>query len=228
MSRLAAFAAPLALAALLGLGGCSDKPAGNGADAGQPMTGTDGRPVGAANQPAPAAAPAGPAAAPATTGTPQTTAAQNAAAEDRGQKLTGVVSDLSGAASDLGAQMTDMGLVINFNADVLFDFDKADIKPEAAPTLQKLAEVVKQYTKSRVVINGYTDAKGNDAYNLNLSQRRAQAIADWLQQHGANAGGQFQTKGYGEANPVAPNTKPDGSDNPEGRQQNRRVEVIIS
>lgn len=226
MSRLAPFAAPLLLAALLGLGSCADKSADHAADAGQPMTGTDGRPVGAANQPAPAAS-AGPAtAAPAET--PEATAARNAAAVDRGQKLSGMVSDLSAAASDLGAQMTDMGLVINFNADVLFDFDKADIKPEADPTLQKLAEVVKQYTKSRVVINGYTDAKGNDAYNLTLSQRRAQAIADWLQQHGANAGGQLQTKGYGEANPVAPNTKPDGSDNPDGRQQNRRVEVIIS
>ncbi|GAB3830528.1 OmpA family protein [Hymenobacter jeollabukensis] len=226
MSRLTLLAAPLAFAAWLGLGSCSDKSADHTTDAGQSMTGTDGRPVGAANQPAPAAAPAGPAAAPAET--PAATTAQNAPAVDRGQKLTGVVSDLSGAASDLGATMTDMGLVINFNADVLFDFDKADIKPEAGPTLQKLAEVVKQYTKSRVVINGYTDAKGNDAYNLTLSQRRAQAIADWLQQHGANAGGQIQVKGYGEANPVAPNARPDGSDNPAGRQQNRRVEVIIS
>ena len=88
-----------------------------------------------------------------------------------------------------------MGLVINFDTDVLFDFDKADIKSTATPDLEKLAQVVKQYTKSRVVINGYTDAKGDDAYNVSLSQRRAQAIADWLTQHQAGAAEQLQVKG---------------------------------
>lgn len=195
---------------LLAAAGCSDNQSAKApADAGQPLTGTANAPVG----PAPAEAKAPPA---------------TSARPDQGQKLTGQVSDLSGAASELGGKMTDMGLVINFDTDVLFDFDKADIKPGATPTLEKLAEVVKQYTKSRVVINGYTDAKGDDAYNRTLSQRRAQAIADWLTQHQAGTAGQLQVQGFGETNPVAPNTKPDGSDNPEGRQQNRRVEVIIS
>lgn len=201
----------LLVAAGLQLSSCSEKKPT--ADAGQPLTGTDNAPVGAASS-ATATAPA---------------ATESAAARpDQGQKLTGQVSDLSGAASELGGRMTDMGLVINFDTDVLFDFDKADIKPGATPTLEKLAEVVKQYTKSRVVINGYTDSKGDDAYNRTLSQRRAQAIADWLTQHQAGAAGQLQVQGFGETNPVAPNTKPDGTDNPEGRQQNRRVEVIIS
>ncbi|MCR5888290.1 OmpA family protein [Hymenobacter sp. J193] len=208
MSRRLRLAGPLLLALLTAA--CSDKqPAATAAsEAGQPLTGTADAPFGAS---------------------PPTTASPAAAPRpDQGQKLTGQVSDLSGAASELGGQMTDMGLVINFDTDVLFDFDKADIKPGATPTLEKLAEVVKQYTKSRVVISGYTDAKGDDAYNRTLSQRRAQAIADWLTQHQAGAAGQFQVQGLGEANPVAPNTKPDGSDNPEGRQQNRRVEVVIS
>ncbi|RSK37223.1 OmpA family protein [Hymenobacter metallilatus] len=205
--------AGLLLAALL-LAGCSDnRPSTDAAppEAGQPLTGTANAPVGSA-APTPAAE-ATPASAP---------------RPDQGQKLTGAVSELSGAASDLGGKMTDMGLVINFDTDVLFDFDKADIKPGATPTLEKLADVVKQYTKSRVVINGYTDSKGDDAYNRTLSQRRAQAIADWLTRHQAGAAGQLQVQGLGEANPVAPNTKPDGTDNPDGRQQNRRVEVIIS
>jgi outer membrane protein OmpA-like peptidoglycan-associated protein len=222
MSRLRTPA--LLLGALLALNSCTDKSADTTtADPGQPLTGTDARPVGPADQPAPAAA--APAAA-STTGTAAPASTDRMA--DQGQKLTGVVSDLSGAASDLGAKMTDMGLVINFDADVLFDFDKADIKPEAAPTLGKLAEVVQQYTKSRLVITGYTDAKGDDAYNLSLSRRRAQAIADWLKANGAGNTGQTQVQGRGEADPVAPNTKPDGSDNPEGRRQNRRVEVVIS
>ncbi|MDU0369624.1 OmpA family protein [Hymenobacter endophyticus] len=208
--------AGLLLAALL-LAGCSDNRSATvattpeAAQSGQPLTGTANVPVGssaptAATEAAPASAPR----------------------PDQGQKLTGAVSDLSGAASDLGGKMTDMGLVINFDTDVLFDFDKADIKPAATPTLEKLADVVRQYTKSRVVINGYTDSKGDDTYNRTLSQRRAQAIADWLTQHKAGTVGQFQVQGLGETNPVAPNTTPNGTDNPEGRQQNRRVEIIIS
>lgn len=201
--------AALLLTVLLAAG-CSDQqPAANMAPPGQPLTGTGNAPVGPAS--------------------PATSApAASSPRPDQGQKLTGQVSDLSGAASELGGEMTDMGLVINFDTDMLFDFDKADIKPGALPKLQKLAEVVKQYTKSRVVINGYTDAKGDDAYNLTLSQRRAQAIADWLSQHQAGTAGQLQVQGFGETNPIAPNTNPDGSDNPAGRQQNRRVEVIIS
>ncbi|MBD2714259.1 OmpA family protein [Microvirga sp. STR05] len=213
MSRALRVAGPLLLALLAT--GCSDQQSATTAtgqpDAGQPLTGTANAPVGSS---------------PPTTATEATPA--SASRPDQGQKLTGQVSDLSGAASDLGGKMTDMGLVINFDTDVLFDFDKADIKPGATPTLEKLAEVVKQYTKSRVVINGYTDAKGDDTYNRTLSQRRAQAIADWLTQHQAGTAGQLQVQGFGEANPVAPNTNPDGSDNPAGRQQNRRVEVIIS
>jgi len=208
MSRVAFFPALAAAVLLLG-SSCSEQKSAPATEA--PAAGTSPAPP-----PATAPAPAGAAAPPA------------APRPDQGQKLTGQVSDLSGAASDLGGKITDMGLVINFDTDVLFDFDKADIKPGAAPTLEKLAQVVRQYTKSRVVINGYTDAKGDNAYNLSLSQRRAQAIATWLAQHQAGAAGQFQVQGFGEASPVAPNANPDGSDNPAGRQLNRRVEVIIS
>ncbi|WP_310394715.1 OmpA family protein [Hymenobacter sp.] len=205
----------LALALLAGA--CSDPQATTQtSDPGQRLTGSTSQPGAPAatstNQPPAAPAP------PATARAPL----------DPGQRLTGSVSDLDGLISDLGGKQTAAGLVISFNADVVFDFDKADLKPEAQPTLQKLAQVVRQSAKSRVLINGYTDAKGDDAYNLRLSQQRAQAIADWLRAHEAGGVGQTQVKGYGEANPVAPNAKPDGSDNPAGRQQNRRVEIIIS
>ncbi|MBF9221662.1 OmpA family protein [Hymenobacter ruricola] len=190
---------------------CSEQqPTSQTPDAGQHLSSATGRPA------APPQAP----------GTAAPTAARPPL--DQGQRLTGSVSDLNGLISDLGGKQTAAGLVINFSADVLFDFDKADLKPEAQPTLEKLAQVVQQAAKSRVLINGYTDAKGDDAYNLKLSEQRAQAIADWLSTHTPGAAGQTQVKGYGEANPVAPNTQPDGHDNPEGRQQNRRVEVIIS
>jgi outer membrane protein OmpA-like peptidoglycan-associated protein len=194
------------MAALLA-GACADPaPNTHTADTGQPLTGTTSQPTALPTQAASSARPA----------------------PDQGQRLTGSVSDLNGLISDLGGRQMAAGLVINFSADVLFDFDKANLKPEAQPTLEKLAQVVRQAAKSQVVINGYTDAKGDGSYNLKLSQQRAQAIADWLHEHQAGHSGQTQVKGYGEANPVAPNTTPNGQDNPAGRQQNRRVEVIIS
>lgn len=214
MSRVLA----LLLAGALLLSSCSDqeKPAAALPATGQPLAGTVQATEGQATTPA----------APNQTPPPQPTTSQPLG---QGQRLSANVSDLSAAATDLGARMTDMGLVVDFNADVLFDFDKAELKPAAQPTLEKLSQVVQEYRKSRVAIHGYTDSKGNDAYNLSLSQRRAQAIADWLRQHQpALTPDQLEVTGHGEANPVAPNTTPTGADNPTGRQQNRRVEVVIS
>lgn len=212
--RRVAWATGLVLTALLATY-CSEKqpPAQQPANTGQRLAGA----TSATGQPTFPATPAS-TAAPAIRPSPE-----------QGQQLTASVSDLNGLISDLGGRQTDAGLVIIFSADVLFDFDKADLKPEARPTLEKLAKVVRKATKSRVLINGYTDAKGDAAYNLTLSQQRAQAIANWLLAHAAGTPGQtHQVKGYGEANPVAPNATTDDRNNPAGRQQNRRVEVVIS
>ncbi|MBW1660432.1 MAG: OmpA family protein, partial [Deltaproteobacteria bacterium] len=75
---------------------------------------------------------------------------------------------------------------------------------------------------------GHTDSKGSEEYNLALSQRRADSVKVWLIEEGGLKGITIITKGYGESKPVAPNTKPDGSDNPEGRAKNRRVEIYVS
>jgi outer membrane protein OmpA-like peptidoglycan-associated protein len=111
--------------------------------------------------------------------------------------------------------------------DVLFDFDKWDIRPDAESTLRQVADIIKHHPNAKVTIAGYTDAKGADAYNLRLSEQRAAAVKAWLAQHGEVNGKRITTKGWGEAKPIAPNTHPDGSDNPEGRQKNRRVEVTV-
>ena len=110
---------------------------------------------------------------------------------------------------------------------MLFDFDKADIRPEAEPTLRQVAEIIQRYPRANVAIAGYTDAKGADTYNLQLSKQRAASVKAWLVQQGRVAGKRMTTKGWGEAKPVAPNTHSDGSDNPEGRQKNRRVELTV-
>jgi photosystem I P700 chlorophyll a apoprotein A2 len=77
------------------------------------------------------------------------------------------------------------------------------------------------------MIQGYTDALGNDAYNQRLSERRARAVKTWFATREGLASMTFLTSGYGARNPVAPNRDPDGSDNPAGRQLNRRVMLII-
>jgi outer membrane protein OmpA-like peptidoglycan-associated protein len=109
--------------------------------------------------------------------------------------------------------------------DVLFDFDKADLRPEATESLQRVAEIIRQRRPRAVRILGHTDALGSDEYNLSLSQRRARSVEQWLAANGGSLP-PMETVGRGEADPVAPNTL-DGRDNPEGRQQNRRVEVLL-
>jgi outer membrane protein OmpA-like peptidoglycan-associated protein len=122
---------------------------------------------------------------------------------------------------------TKTEVLIELPGDVLFDFDKRDIRPDAESTLRQVAGIIKHYPKAKVTIAGHTDAKGADAYNLRLSEQRASAVKAWLAQHGEVDGNQMATKGWGEAKPVALNTHPDGNDNPEGRQKNRRVEVTV-
>ena len=137
------------------------------------------------------------------------------------------VEDVKGAAQALAVKETQTEVKIALAGDVLFDFDKADIRPVAEPTLQQVVGIVKQYPRAGVSIDGYTDAKGADAYNLRLSEKRAAAVKSWLVQKGGMDEKRIKTKGWGKANPVASNTNPDGSDNPEGRQKNRRVEITV-
>jgi outer membrane protein OmpA-like peptidoglycan-associated protein len=137
------------------------------------------------------------------------------------------VVDLGGKVQDLQMKETKTEVRIDLAADVLFDFDKADIKPAASDSLKKVADVIREKGRGTVRIEGHTDAKGSDAYNQRLSQRRADAVRTWLVQKENLKGVAFQTAGHGSKIPVAPNTKPDGSDDPEGRQKNRRVEIVI-
>jgi outer membrane protein OmpA-like peptidoglycan-associated protein len=137
------------------------------------------------------------------------------------------VEDVKGAAQALAVKETQTEVKIALAGDVLFDFDKAEIRPVAEPTLQQVVGIVKQYPRAGISIAGYTDAKGADAYNLRLSEKRAVAVKSWLVEKGGVDGKRVKTKGWGKANPVAPNTHPDGSDNPEGRQKNRRVEITV-
>ena len=113
-------------------------------------------------------------------------------------------------------------------ADVLFDFDKADIRPDAAVALAAAADLLRKGVTGTVKVEGHTDAKGTAPYNLKLSQDRANAVKTWLVQKEGLAKVAFAITGYGATRPAAPNTNPDGSDSPAGRQLNRRVVITFT
>lgn len=110
---------------------------------------------------------------------------------------------------------------VTFEADVLFDFDSARIKPAAAARLYDLIYEIDRRTAPSVTIEGHTDATGSDAYNMGLSKRRAEAVKQWLITHGAPNAHRYRVIGLGENHQVASNATS------AGRAQNRRVEVII-
>jgi outer membrane protein OmpA-like peptidoglycan-associated protein len=138
------------------------------------------------------------------------------------------VEDIGAKGQSLTLKEDKTEIRIELAGDVLFDFDKAAIRPEAQETLKQVAAVIVEKAKGKVRIEGYTDSKGSDAYNQRLSEQRAKAVGNWLVEKEGLKQVKFVTRGFGEAKPVVPNTKLDGSDDPEGRQKNRRVEIIVS
>jgi outer membrane protein OmpA-like peptidoglycan-associated protein len=145
-----------------------------------------------------------------------------------GVAVAGRSTDLQRALKDLNAEETPQEVKVNLSADLLFDFDKADIKPAAEPELQKVVTVLRSYPKARVLIEGHTDGKGSETYNQTLSERRAATVAQWLAGHAGLDGSNIKTRGWGKTKPIAPNTKPNGADDPEGRAKNRRVEITVT
>jgi outer membrane protein OmpA-like peptidoglycan-associated protein len=129
--------------------------------------------------------------------------------------------------ANLGVKKIGDNLVVNLQDDILFDFNSAQITPKASETLKQLAYLVQQDRKGLVVIRGHADSKGDDSYNMKLSTKRAEAVSSWLQSLSGVSSANFVPQGMAEAYPVAANTNPDGSDNPQGRAKNRRVEVLI-
>jgi outer membrane protein OmpA-like peptidoglycan-associated protein len=138
---------------------------------------------------------------------------QAGAAESRSRALEAQLRDLN-------ARQTDRGMVITLG-DVLFDTDRSDLKPGATRNVEKLAGFLKQYPQRRAVIEGYTDSTGSADHNQVLSARRADAVRAAIVGMGVGAE-RLTTQGFGDTRPVA------GNESASGRQQNRRVEIILS
>jgi outer membrane protein OmpA-like peptidoglycan-associated protein len=145
--------------------------------------------------------------------------AQRNAAVEQANAATLQSAQLQAEIEQLKAKQTDRGLVLTLG-DVLFDTGRASLNPGAAMKLDRLAAFLNEHPDRRVQIEGFTDSVGGDAYNQDLSERRAEAVKAALTMRGIDPS-RVSTEGYGKAFPVASNSDSGG------RQLNRRVEVVI-
>ena len=144
--------------------------------------------------------------------------------------LTFTVRPLSlGVGNPSGSDIEGGGRsTITLSSDVLFHFDKSNLTPAAQTILKSVAARIKASAKEAVSVSGYTDSIGTDAVNIPLSQARARSVVSFLKAATAGANVTYLTHGFGSQDPVAPNTKKDGSDNPAGRALNRRVMITFA
>ena len=140
--------------------------------------------------------------------------------------LTARVDGLTGRHEGLSVRQDKNAVTVSMLGDVLFDFDKASIRPGAESALLDIAGVIKSDATGAVTVEGHTDSKGSASYNKDLSLRRAKAVAQWLESHGVDPA-RLSVKGLGDTRPVQPNKLSNGADNPQGRAQNRRVEFVL-
>lgn len=121
-----------------------------------------------------------------------------------------------------GATVTRVGegIKITFDSGILFDVNKAALKPASKTNLENLAEILQKYDDTRILIEGHTDSTGDEDHNLGLSERRAKSVSAYLGTLAVDPG-RFEIMGYGELQPIADN------DTAAGRAQNRRVELAI-
>lgn len=142
--------------------------------------------------------------------------AQSAAAEQERR-----AEELKRQLQEFSAKQTDRGSVVTLGSDVLFDVDKAELRPGARRSVQRLAEVLQQHPDRKVTVEGFTDSTGSAEYNLELSRRRAESVRAALAREGVPEQN-IEIQPHGQDYPVANNATP------VGRQMNRRVEIIIS
>lgn len=118
-------------------------------------------------------------------------------------------------------------ILLDLPGDVLFNFDSDELRADAMSVMARVVDLLREFPRRSVTIAGHTDSRGDDAYNDNLSERRARSVYAHLRTHDDGVARRYDVWGFGRKRPVAANQNPDGSDNPDGRQQNRRVEIAL-
>lgn len=156
----------------------------------------------------------------AATAAAQQAQAQAQSAQQQNAALAERAAHLEALLNDIQAVKTERGYVVTIG-DVLFATNQATLNPNGMSTLRKLADVMRENPGRTVLVEGFTDSTGSASYNQDLSQRRANAVASALGEMGVPRD-RISMKAYGQAFPVASN------DNASGRQQNRRVEIVLS
>jgi len=117
-------------------------------------------------------------------------------------------------------RVSDDLLLVHFESDVLFDVDSAVVRPDARGALDEASQVLIEFPKTAIVVQGHTDATGSEAHNQDLSERRAHAVVAYLTGRGIDSG-RMASVGYGEGQPIASN------ESESGRAQNRRVDLLL-
>lgn len=138
-----------------------------------------------------------------------------------GNKMDKQAEEIKKTVPDAEVIRVGEGIVVEFSSKILFAFDKSNLSSEAMANLDKLIVVLKNYPDTNIEIQGHTDSKGTEAYNQNLSVQRANSVSAYLAKKGVSAS-RLTVKGFGESLPKYVN------DTAEGREQNRRVEFLIT
>ena len=125
------------------------------------------------------------------------------------------------AGTDVRLRREGDNIFLEMPGDVTFDVDRAEIKPQFVPVLDDVSRVLNQYPSTLVDVVGHADSTGPDAYNLDLSRRRASSVADFLVNRGRVLPDRLYVDGQGELSPIASN------ETESGRAQNRRVEIVL-
>ena len=138
-----------------------------------------------------------------------------------GHEMDKQAEEIKKTVPDATVERVGEGIIVEFNSNVLFGFDKSNLSDDAKVSLDKLVKVLNSYADTNIEVQGHTDSKGSQSYNQALSERRAAAVTGYLDSKGISSG-RLTVKGFGETAPKYEN------DTAEGRTGNRRVEFLIT
>jgi outer membrane protein OmpA-like peptidoglycan-associated protein len=137
-----------------------------------------------------------------------------------GRRMDKQAEELQRDMQNAKVERVGEGIKITFDSGILFDTNKSELRPASRSEIEKMAATLQKYPDTNILVEGHTDASGSDAINQPLSERRAQAVANYTTSRGVDAS-RIQTRGYGSSQPIADNTTE------AGKQANRRVEIAI-